>query len=271
MNMDNVIIIRSVYGKVNQKYFIQPCKNPRTGKYPSCVKMVDSNGDMILSEKEVADMNSGLAHYVPVDFVFEIVDGTVFNLDDVVDRANWEAIEYCKWIARDRFEKDETGNLIIDGDVKRYGAADLYVERPGELTKIKMDRKQLVFEACKFIYNDSESDRLKKCKVLGRTLNNAVPADVLDYLIDYAEKQPRKIIELYTGEDWKLQLFLIDAIDRGVIRKVDGVYKYEEKFLGATQDATVLLLKDPKYKKLVDSIKKETYPEFNPVVKENEN
>jgi len=134
-----------------------------------------------------------------------------------------------------------------------------------------MDRKQLVFEACKFIYNDSESDRLKKCKVLGRTLNNAVPADVLDYLIDYAEKQPRKIIELYTGEDWKLQLFLIDAIDRGVIRKVDGVYKYEEKFLGATQDATVLLLKDPKYKKLVDSIKKETYPEFDPVVKENEN
>jgi len=88
MNMDNVIIIRSVYGKVNQKYFIQPCKNPRTGKYPSCVKMVDSNGDMILSEKEVADMNFGLAHYVSVDFVFEIVDGTVFNLDDVVDRAN---------------------------------------------------------------------------------------------------------------------------------------------------------------------------------------
>ena len=54
--MSNVIILRSVYGKVNQTYFIQPCPNPRTGKLPLCVKTVDSNGDMILSEDEIRKM-----------------------------------------------------------------------------------------------------------------------------------------------------------------------------------------------------------------------
>lgn len=93
--MNNEIILRSVYGKVNQIYFIQPCPNPKTGKLPPCVKTVDSHGDMILSEDEIQRMNAGLIHFVAANHVFEIVDGTTFNLDDVVDKAHWEAIEHC--------------------------------------------------------------------------------------------------------------------------------------------------------------------------------
>ena len=55
--MSNEIILRSVYGKVNQTYFIQPCPNPRTGRLPDCVRTVDSNGDMILSEDDVRKMS----------------------------------------------------------------------------------------------------------------------------------------------------------------------------------------------------------------------
>ncbi len=171
-------------------------------------------------------MNSGEVHYVPANHVFEIVDGTRFDLTDVVDKANWEAIEYCNWIAKDRFERDAEGNLIIDGGARRYGVADLYVERPGEITKAKISRKQLVFRASSYIYEDSHEERIKKCRVLGRNLSNAIPADVLDYLIEKAEKDPKSIIDLYEGEDWKMHLFLLDAVDRGVIRKSDGLYKY---------------------------------------------
>lgn len=86
--MRNEIILRSVYGKVNQIYFIQPCPDPKTGKLPTCVRTVDSNGDMILSEEDIRQMTSGEKHFVAANHVFEIVDGTVFNLDDVVDNAN---------------------------------------------------------------------------------------------------------------------------------------------------------------------------------------
>ena len=262
--MNNEIILRSAYGKVNQIYFIQPCPNPRTGKLPACVKTVDSNGDMILSEEEIKKMNRGEVHYVPANHVFEIIDGTRYDLDDVVDKANWEAIEFCNWIAKDRFQRDQDGNLIIDGNARKYGVADLYVERPGELTKAKLDKKQLIFRASQYIYEDSEPERIKKCRVLGRNLNNAIPADILDFLIEKAEKDPKKIIELYEGEDWKMHLFIIDAVDRGVIRKADGIYKYDDKMLGGSLEATITFLRDIRFKKILDSIKRETYPELMP-------
>jgi hypothetical protein len=93
--MNNEIILRSVYGKVNQIYFIQPCPNPKTGKLPDCVKTVNSFGDMLLSEDDVKAMSEGLKHFIPADHVFQVVDGTTFNLDDIVDKANWEAIQNC--------------------------------------------------------------------------------------------------------------------------------------------------------------------------------
>lgn len=115
-----------------------------------------------------------------------------------------------------------------------------------------------------YIYDDSESDRVKKCKVLGRNLSNAIPADVLDYLIEIAEKDPRKIINLYESEDWKMHLFIVDAIERGVIRKSEGIYKYDDKILGGSLESTITFLKDVRYKKLTDSIKLETYPNLLP-------
>lgn len=262
--MNNEIILRSVYGKVNQTYFIQPCPNPKTGKLPSCVKTVDSHGDMILSEDEITRMNAGEVHFVPANWVFEIVDGTHYDLSDVVDKANWEAIEYCNWIAKDRYQRDAQGDLIIDGGAKRYGVADLYVERPGEITKAKINKKQLVYRALSYIYEDSESEQVKKCRVLGRNLNTAIPADILDYLIEIAEKNPKKIIDLYEGEDWKMHLFILDALDRGIIRKSEGIYKYDDKMLGGSIEATVTFLRDIRFKKLVDSIKRETYPNLLP-------
>lgn len=40
---DNIIILRSVYDKVsNMKYYIQPCKDPKTGLFPACVRKVNS-------------------------------------------------------------------------------------------------------------------------------------------------------------------------------------------------------------------------------------
>jgi hypothetical protein len=45
----NIVTLRSVYGKVGQKYFIQPQADPKTGRFPDCVKRVDSHGDIILT------------------------------------------------------------------------------------------------------------------------------------------------------------------------------------------------------------------------------
>lgn len=151
---------------------------------------------------------------------------------------------------------------MIDGSQQRYGSAELYVERPGEVTKARVSRKQMVFKAQKYVYEDSESNRIKKCKVLGRDLSTAAPADVLDYMLEIAEKDYSRIINLYEDEDWKMELFILEAIERGVIIKRNGVYQHNDKLLGASTRAVIELLKDVRYRPFLNSIKKETYPEY---------
>ena len=53
----NIVVLRSVYGKVGQKYFIQPQRDPKTGRFPACVKRVNSQGDIILTPDEIEKEN----------------------------------------------------------------------------------------------------------------------------------------------------------------------------------------------------------------------
>lgn len=250
----DIVILRSVYGKLGQKYFIQPVPDPRTGRLPSCVRSINSNGDMILSESDLEEMSKGTAHYVPANKVFVIEDGFKLDTSDLIEGAYWKCIENCSIIAKDLID--------INGDSKHYGKAELYVERPGEAAKTRVTKKTLRFKAESYIHEDSEANRIQKCKVLGRDLTHAIPADILDYMISIAESNPQKIIDLYEGEDWKMHLFILDAIDRGVIKRSDGIYKYDDKLLGASVESTITFLRDVRYKKVLDSIRLETYPEY---------
>lgn len=260
----NIIILRSVWGKVGMKYFIQPSKNPKTGRYADCVRRVDSNGDMILSD---ADRNSG-KYFVKEDETFTIEDGTVFNLDDEYQKAEWEAIKYCPLIAPDRYAKDNNGNLLIDGVMDysakkpRYGVAELYVYKPGAAAASRVSRKKLIHKAINFILEDQLGleGMLTKAKLLGKRMSNAAASDVEDFLIKKAEKDPESIIDLYTGSDTQLRLLLIDAVDAKVILVRDRVYMYDTTILGASDKAVINWMKQPKNQRILELIRKDTYP-----------
>ena len=46
LEFDNKIILKSVYGKGDLTYYIQTTPDPKTGLYASCVRKVNSDGDM---------------------------------------------------------------------------------------------------------------------------------------------------------------------------------------------------------------------------------
>ena len=123
--LDDIIILRSVFGKVGQKYFMNPVRDPKTGRFPDCVRPVDSKGDMIISDK---DRNEGKP-LIPENKVFIIEDGTTFNLNDEWQAAEWHSIQHCPLIALSRDARDSKGNLLIDGEIAegkaraRYGTA----------------------------------------------------------------------------------------------------------------------------------------------------
>lgn len=268
----NIVVLRSVFGKVGQKYYIQPQKDSR-GRYAECVKRVNSQGDIILTPEEIEKEAKGLAAYIPETELFVIEDGKSFNLDDVYENAVWEAIKNCDLIAPDRFAKNDKGEYLIDGTVDprskrpRYGTAELYVDRPGFEAQRRVTRRKLIVEASNYIMNDERGyeGRLLVAKVLGRDMKNQPNADVEDYLLSIAEKTPEKIINCYTGGDIQLRMLFIEAREKGVIVKKDGLYVYGDDgkvALGTTDSAAIEWMKTQRNAKTLALIRKDTYPDM---------
>ena len=257
---ESKIVLRSVFGKVGMKYYIQPSRD-KNGNWPECVKQVDSFGNMIVSDVE---RNSGKP-FIKVTETFTIEDGKTFDLTDPWDQARWEAIKNCPMIADLRGQRDAKGNLIIDGDAKRYGRAELYIERPGVETAKKVSKRQKIHDAESYIFDDPKGaeGRLKVARILGKHMSHASDSDIKDYLLEIASRDPDKIIKLYTGEDLELRTLFLDARDKGVIRSVSGIYVYGDGIsLGGTIDVVISWMRDPRNKKMLESIKRDTYPEL---------
>lgn len=257
---ESKIVLRSVFGKVGMKYYIQPCRD-KNGNWPECVKQVDSFGNMIVSD---AERNSGQP-FIKVTETFTIEDGKTFDLTDPWDKARWEAIRNCPMIADFRGQRDAKGNLIIDGDSKRYGRAELYIERPGVEVQKKISKRQKIHDAESYIFDDPNGaeGRLKVARILGKHMSHASDSDIKDYLLEIASRDPEKIIKLYTGEDLELRTLFLDARDKGVIRSVSGIYVYGDGIsLGGTIDVVISWMRDPRNKKLLESIKRDTYPDL---------
>lgn len=264
--ISDIVVLRSVYGKIG-KYFMNPCKDPETGEYPECVRPVDSKGDMILSDK---DRNSGNV-FIKENAVIVITDGQTFDMRKPREKATWEAIRHNPMIAPERFAKDRNGNYLIDGTMgykntkPRYGIAELYVDRPGLEAQVKVNRIALLRNALNFIYEDERGSegRLLKARLLGRKMDNFPDADVTEFLIETARKTPEKIIELYTGDDVALRLLFIEAKDKNVIIYKNKLYTYGDNIiLGATDDAVLNWMKVPTNQKVLDLIRKDTYPDL---------
>lgn len=259
---NKIITIRSAYGKLKEYHF-QPCKQ-RNGLNQPFVRKVrynaDGSSEMILSEADMRDPES--AYFIPEDMDIVVTDGTTFDLSDPLQKNKWLAIKDSDLIVPTRDAKDEHGNLIIDGDKRRYGLAELWVDVPGEQSEKSVNRKKLITKAWTYIENDSVSGRLTKCKLLGRVMRNAPDSDVMDYLYQKAEKSPATVIELYTSSDMALKLLIIDAKDRNKIIKKNGMFMYGDNILGATDDAVIQFCKTPANKKVLDMLKADVYPEY---------
>jgi hypothetical protein len=93
---------------------------------------------MILSDVEKNEYASKKKVFFPITEVFVITDGETFDLSNPEDKARWEAIENCPLIAPDLTAKNSDGTYMIHGTAdrrevkhRRYGTAELYIDRPG--------------------------------------------------------------------------------------------------------------------------------------------
>lgn len=123
----------------------------------------------------------------------------------------------------------------------------------------------MIHKAESFIYDDPRGaeGNLNMARILGKDMRNQPTADVIDFLVRVAEKDPNKIINLYTGDDISLRLTFIEAKEKKVIYIKNKLYLYGDNIvLGATDDAVIAWMKDPKNQKVLELIKKDTYPDY---------
>lgn len=247
-----------------------PCKQANGTNFPFVKPtrvMPDGSTEMILSEAERNNPDS--QYFIRDDEDIVVKDGTVFNLDNPLERNKWLAIKDSDLIVPSRDTKDTNGNNAIDGDKTRYGIAELWVEVPGYESEKVVTKKKLITQAWTYIEKDSVDGRLTKCKILGKNLRNAPTPDVEAYLYEIAEKNPKQIIDLYTNGDTALRLLFIDSVDKHVIIKKSGLYFYGDTILGGSEDAVIYFFKLPTNKAILDLIKNQTYPEFIPRALQN--
>ena len=256
--MNDDIIIRSVFKLTKCK--MNPAIDPKTGRYPEHIRRVDSNGDVIMLDGDKNPKNE--LDIIAETDIIEIYDGKIFHLDNKYEKSQWEAIKYSPLIAEERWAKDEKGNFIIDGNVEHYGAAEFYIDRPGKESQASNNKAQLVYTAQGHIFQDSRDGLYIKARILGSKFNGLPYDDVLEFMLKEASKNPNKIIELYTGGDFKLEVLFVTAIDKGVILERNGGYIYGKQSIGLTKESVMLWMKQPQNKDILDSITTETYPEL---------
>ena len=109
---DNIIVLRNIYDKItDMKYFIQPCRDKVTGQYPKCIKRVknlsDPNSEMIMSDRERDEYSEGRVAFFPENHIFVVQNGKTYNLDNMWEAAEWEAIKNCPLIVSDRNARDK--------------------------------------------------------------------------------------------------------------------------------------------------------------------
>lgn len=263
---DNIVILRSVYSKVGSNITINPCRDKVTGAFPNCVRRVDDRGNMILSESDKEKLSAGEIYLVAENAKITIHDGIQFDLTKMKDRATWECIKNCSYIAPDRYAKDANGNYLIDGTMgwknphPRYGLAEYYIEHPGLDSVRRVKRTELLQKALKYVIDDSREGRVTRAKVLGKKMDDVPDADVTDFLIQIAMKKPDKIITLYEDSKSKMRILLIDAREKNVITLKDSLLWFNDNILGATDDSAVNWLINPDNAKMVGLIMRATYP-----------
>lgn len=263
------IIIRSVY-KIT-RCIMEPAPDAVTGRLAKSVRRVDSNGDMRLTEEDKKD--AGMNYLIGENDTIEIYDGKEFDLTDPFDNAWWEAIKGSRRIASDRGLKDEKGNYMIDGNLKRYGSAEFYVEYPGRESNSRVTNKRKINQAHSFILDDSIEGIRTKVRLLGSRMDGVSADEIIDYLLSIADKTPDKIINLYTDSDISYLILITDAVERKVIKKANNIYIYADStVLGSSQESVMAWMKLPKNAYLVDLIKSETYPDVyeNPTIVSSE-
>lgn len=228
------IVLKSIYKQ--GRLTLQPVFDPKMRWYLG----VDR-----LSEED----KKGLTYWVEPTSKIRVEEGTEFNLNDDIDRLNWEWVKHSPRIAHS-FE-----------DAQRSKVALFYVHVEEDEAEKSVETTSELFEAMKYVIEDDPTNYSDRARLLGVDMKGNSPMVIKDFLLSEAKRDSKKVINAYTSNSVSMQLLFYKGLDAGIIKSDNGVYKYGSQILGVSIEASVAFMQAPGNSSLAEQMELEINPE----------
>jgi len=218
---------------------LHPAKDRHTGQI---------KGVKPLTEEE----KRGALYWVEPTTSRKITNETILDLSIYMDAIDWAWIRHCKGIAQS------------EEDMRKSDLVYFYVYDEEKESERQLAHSSAVLQALLFISNTPDPKLSQKARLLGERMETLKPNAIREFLNGMAKSRDiekvKKIISIYQDADAKEKTFLNDLVDKGIVRLVNDVYKFEHKNLGIGQTQAVAFLKQKENAHLVVKLRSLLYP-----------
>lgn len=234
---ERIIVLKAIYKTKNGKYTINPAYSKKLQWYKGVPR---------LSEEE----KRGLSYYVTPSSEMVITDGVTFDMNNEIDRANWEWVKHSGRIAMTFEEAQNSPGCMF------------YVHIEEREAEVSVSQTELLYKALKYVMDDQRINYPNRARLMGVDMRNENPIVIEEFLLRRAKDEPQSIIDIYESSSLSIQLLFYDAIDKGIIRKEGSVFKYGGHILGADMDLSVAFLQESRNAYLVNLIERDVNPGY---------
>lgn len=197
------------------------------------------------------DDKKALIHWAEPESKFILKDGTTFDLNDEVQQITWEWVKHCPCIA-DTYE-----------ECQFTPGAEFYIYLENKEAEKNVSRKELKVKALNLVMDDNSVNYGLRAKLLGVSMDGEEAIVIKEFLMDEAEKAPKKVIGIYESHDVSLRILLMKAKEKKIVTiDQSGIYRYGNNVLGMTENSAINWLQDRGNKHLIEVLEKEVSPEY---------
>lgn len=190
-----------------------------------------------------------------------IYDGIEIDLNDEHWSKDWDWMQHCSEIAPDFASGQSTPGAYF------------YIYRPGLEAAKKVNTVEEEVKLLNYILQDSPENLYNRVRILGIDMSGEVISEVKDYLLSLAKTEPHKVQKVYESKTFSLELLLLNAIERSVVKKRNGTYTFGGILLGIDNNAVIAFFANPKNSATTKAIEALTYgnavKEQNPLENES--
>jgi hypothetical protein len=233
---DKVITLKSVFKA--GKYTVQPAKDPTKNWF---------HGIPRLSEDE----KKSLEYWTEPSSQLTLVDNYEFDLNDPIQKANWEWVKHLPCVAWSFEEAQKTPS------------AQFYVYIAGREARDANKGSDLKYKAVKYIMEDSPVNYENRALILGNDLSGESPEEIKKILIETAERQPLRIIAAYEAKNLSIKLLYLRAKQKGVIKMQEGMILFGSNVMGVNEEGCLAFLQSSEHKQILDLLEKEVETALN--------